>query len=92
MHLFIVESEVNVDNICLLQRYILVANKLFLDGLDEFILKSCYWSLICSLHKHSILEEIVVDCRFEPCLHRVIVYSHEVHVKQLIIELVDIQD
>ena len=91
MHLFIVEAEVDVDNICLLERYVLVARKLLLDGLDEFILESCYWRLTSSLHKHVIFKEIVVDRRPEPCLHRVIVYCHELHVKQLIIKLINIQ-
>ena len=91
MHLFIVEAEVNVDNICLLQRYILVANQLLLDGLDEFILESCYWRLTSSLHKHFIPKEIVVGCRSESCLHCVVVYCHEVHVNQLIIKLIDVQ-
>ena len=91
MHLFIIEAKVNVYNICLLQRYALMIHKLFLDGFDEFILEGCYWCLISSLDKHLILLEIFEDTRFEPCLNRVIVYCHEVHVKQLIIKLIDIQ-
>ena len=61
MHLFIVEAEVDVDNICLFHRYILVGHKLILDGSDHLILEVCNRRLTHCSHKHIILKEVVVD-------------------------------
>ena len=73
-HFFVIQAEVNIDDITIFHRYTLLANELLFDRCDHFLLEFADWGLV--IVKITRLQELLVEFLSQSCLGRVVVNSH----------------